>query len=141
MCVRVLILHPSTPKMTKLATEFKGEFEKANCRADTVSEDSAAGNPITAAPYDLVCVLSSFKGLWRPIIPIEIDNLLKRCTRLQGKKGAAFLTSRPGSNKALKFLMHLMEAQGMLVEDFATIRSGRDFAGLIPRLVRIAERK
>ena len=32
------------------------------------------------------------------------------------------------------------ELQGMLVEDFATIRSGRgDFAGLIPRLVRIAE--
>lgn len=140
MCVRVLILHTSVPKMTRLAADFKAVLEKVNCRVDTISESSAGGNPVTAAPYDLVCVLSTFKGLWRPIIPVEIDNLLKKTNRLQGKKGAAFVTSRFGSNKALKFLMHLMEAQGVLVEDFSTVRSGRDFAQLVPRLMRIGKR-
>lgn len=139
--MRVLILHTSTPKLNRLAAEFKTELEKENCKVETVSGTTSGSNPISTAQYDLVCVLSSFRGLWRPIIPVEIDSLLKRSSRLQGKKGAAFVTSRFGSNKALKFLMHLMEVQGIMVEDFSTIRSGRDFSNIVPRLVSIGNRK
>jgi len=48
--------------------------------------------------------------------------LLKKATRLEGKKGAAFVVSRLwGSTKALRVLMGQMERQGVIVEDFGVL--------------------
>ncbi len=138
--MRILILHSSQPKLVDWAKSLQGALENLNCRVELGEASAAGGGPISTAQYKLVCVLSPFKGVWRPIIPREIDELLKRCNRLDGKKGAVFVPTRFGSSKALKFLMQLMEVQGMIVEDFASVRSVKDLPGIAERLASLASR-
>ncbi len=135
--MRVLILHLAEPKITDLAQSLQGALEKEQCRVDLVDTNHGGGLPISTAPYGLVIIMTTFRGLWRPIIPIAIDSLIKRCTRLEGRKSAALVLNRFNSGKAVKFLMHLMEVQGMVVADFGVIRSERDLPNLASRLARI----
>lgn len=135
--MRVLVLHLADPKISEWAKSLQGALQNHNCQVDLVDTNYAGGAPVSTAKYELVLAMTTFKGLWRPIIPVALDNLLKRCTRLEGKKGAALVASRINSNKALRFLMHLMEMQGMMVEDFAVVRSPKDFPKIAERFVRI----
>ncbi len=135
--MRVLILHLAEPKMTEWARSLQGALENEKCHVDLVDTNYGGGAPISTAPYGLVLIMTTFRGLWRPIIPIDIDNLIKRCTRLEGRKGAALVANRFNSGKAVRFLMHLMEVQGMMVADFAVIRSPKDFPKLAKQLARI----
>lgn len=137
--MRVLIMHSSEGKATNLAQTLQRSFEKEGSRVDLVSA-AAGSTPISSAPYDLVCLLSSFSGLFKPKVPVEIDNMLKRCTRLEGKKGAAFVPAKMGSTKALKLLMSLMEKQGMIVDYFSTLGSEADSETAAQRLARSARK-
>ncbi len=137
--MRILLLYSSQPKLVEWARVLQGELENQNCRVELAVAGAQDGNPVSAGQYSLIVVLSPFRGWWRPIIPTEIDNLLKRCSRLDGKKGVALVPTRFGSGKALKFLMHLMEVQGVLVEDFATIRSQKDLSKIADRMLRLVK--
>jgi len=54
-----------------------------------------------------------------------MDNLIKRVTRLEGKRGCAFvLPGMLGVTKALRVMGH-MEKQGVIVEDFGALSGVR----------------
>lgn len=135
--MRVLVLHSSQQKMVEWAKSLQGALQNEKCHVDLVSATASSGTPLSTASYNLVVVLSPFRGLLRPIIPIEIDNLIKRCTRLQGRNGVALVANRFGAGKAVRFLMQLLEVQGVMVQDFAVIRSPKDFPKLAERLAKI----
>ncbi|MGI6148643.1 MAG: hypothetical protein GX195_00140 [Firmicutes bacterium] len=136
--MRVLIMHSSEGKTTDLAQALQRSFEKEGSRTDLVSASASGSTPVSSAPYDLVCLVSSFSGLFKPKVPVEIDSILKRCTRLEGKKGAAFVPAKMGSTKALKVLMGLMEKQGVIVDYFSTLGSEADTQTAAKRLARSA---
>ena len=138
--MRVLILHQAEPKMTEWAKNLQGALQNQKCQVNLIDTNNSGAAPISTAPYDLVVVMSTFRGWWRPIIPIAVDELLKRCTRLEGRRSAAIVATRFNAGRALRFLMHLMEAQGMMVEDFATVRTAAEIPRLAERLARLGRR-
>ena len=108
-----------------MGPESPGALQNHNLQVNLVDPSVGAGAPISTAQYELVIVLSSFRGLWRPIIPIAIDTLLKRCTRLEGKKDRCYT---PKLNpESARFLMHLMEVQGMMVETLPPCAHQKNF--------------
>ncbi len=137
--MRVLILHLADSKVSDWALKLQGALQNHNCQVNLIDTNHGGGAPISTAQYELVIVLTTFKGWWRPIIPVAVDTLLKRCTRLEGKKGAAIVVNRINSGRAVRFLMHLMEVQGMMVQDFAIVRSPKDFPKLAERLALIGK--
>ncbi|NLM40434.1 MAG: hypothetical protein GX205_10310 [Firmicutes bacterium] len=134
--MRVLILHSGEGKDPSLAQTLQRAFEKEGGRIEVISAAAAGSAPISSAQYDLVCLISSFSGVFKPKMPQQIDNILKRVTRLEGKKGAAFVPSKLGSAKALRVLMGLMEKQGVIVDYFATLGSEADSEEAAKRLAR-----
>lgn len=137
--MRVLIMHADNPKIHKSVLALQKALEKENVQVDLVSPTTASNAPLSTAPYTLVCVASGFKGWWKPEIPEEIDNLLKRATRLEGKRGGAFVESKLlGSGKALRVLMAHMERQGVIVEDFGTLGGEQEMVSIAKRLRRLA---
>lgn len=137
--MRVLILHGDSPKILKSVEALKKGLEQEGAKVDLLSPANSGSSPVTTAPYSLVCVASGFTGWWKPQIPTEIDNLLKRATRLEGKKGGAFVQSKfLGSSKALRVLMAHMERQGVIVEDFGTLGGEQEMASVAKRLNRLA---
>ena len=98
--MRVLVMHSSDQKIQQSAAALKKALEQEGCRVDSMSSADAGSAPVSTAPYALVLWLW-FKGWWKPQIPTEVDNLLKRATRLEGKTGAAFVQAKidPKSTK------------------------------------------
>jgi hypothetical protein len=136
--VRVLILHADDGKIQKSVVALQGALEQGGVKVDLVSPEVAAGSPVSAAPYGLVCVVTGYTGWWKPQLPVEMDSLLKKVMRLEGKKGGAFV--RPGilgSAKALRVLMGHMERQGVIVEDFGTIGGEQEAVSIAKRLQRL----
>ena len=138
--MRVLILHQAEPKISELAKSLQGALQNHKCQVNLIDTNHSGAAPISTAPYDLVVVMTTFRGWWRPIIPIAIDELLKRCTRLEGRRGAAIVANRINASRAVRFLMHLMEVQGMMVEDFAAVKSAGEIPKLAERLARLGQR-
>jgi len=136
--VRVLILHADDERVQTSAAALQRALEQDGIRADLMSPKAASGSPVSAAPYGLVCVITGYTGWWKPQITAEMDNLIKKTMRLEGKKGGAFV--RPGllgSGKALRVLMSHLERQGVIVEDFDTISREQEAATIAKRLQRI----
>ncbi len=133
--MRILVLHTDDASILKSAELFKNALEQEGAKVDLQSPKAAGGSPVSAAPYGLVCVLAGYKGWWKPQLPADMDNLLKRVMRLEGKRGGAFVRPGPfGSSKALRVLMGHMERQGVMVEDFGTINGGQDVTAIAKRL-------
>lgn len=135
--MRVLVMHTDHPKVQVSASALQQGLEKQGLRVNLVSPSTASSAPISTAPYSLVCVVSEFKGWWKPQIPTEIDNLLKRATRLAGKRGGAFVAPGLGSGKALRVLMAHMERQGVMVEDFGILSGEQQILSTAERLRRL----
>ena len=136
--MRVLILHADDERVQSSAAALQRALEQDGIRADLMSPKAASGSPVSAAPYGLVCVITGYTGWWKPQITAEMDNLIKKTMRLEGKKGGAFV--RPGllgSGKALRVLMSHLERQGVIVEDFDTISREQEAATIAKRLQRI----
>lgn len=136
--MRVLILYADDGKIQKSVVALQGALEQGGVKVDLVSPEVAAGSPVSAAPYGLVCVVTGYTGWWKPQLPVEMDSLLKKVMRLEGKKGGAFV--RPGilgSAKALRVLMGHMERQGVIVEDFGTIGGEQEAVSIAKRLQRL----
>ncbi len=138
MDLRVLFMHADDEKIQKSARALQKALEQDGVKVDLISPKEASSSPVSAAPYGLVCVFSGYKGWWKPQLPVEMDGLLKKAMRLEGKKGGAFV--RPGllgSTKALRVLMGYMERQGVIVEDFGTIGGEQELASIAKRLKRL----
>lgn len=135
--MRVLIMYGDEAKVEKSALALQKALEQEGARVDLVCSGGSRGKPVSTAPYQLVCVVSGFKGWWKPRLPQEIDELLKRATRLEGKKGGAFVQAKLGSTKALRVLMAGMERQGVIVGDFGTLKGEQEMASLAKRLKRL----
>lgn len=135
--MRVAIIHSSDNKSMGIAKGLEQALSKENCRADLLSTSSSSSTPLSTSPYQLICVVSGFSGLFKPRMPIEVDSALKRCTRLEGKKGVAVVPAGFGSVKALRVLMGMLEKQGVIVEDFAAVKAGADIPNLASRLRKL----
>lgn len=136
--VRVLIMHADDPKTQKSVAVMREALEKENVKVDLVSPASSGTSPVSTAPFDLVCVACGYKGWWKPQIPAEMDNLLKRATRLEGRRGCAFvLPGLLGTAKALRVLMGHMERQGVIVEDFGALGGQQEILAVAKRIRRL----
>lgn len=136
--MRVLIMQADDERVQKHATLLQRTLEQEGVRVDLVSPATAGSSPVSTAPYGLICVVTGYTGWWKPQIPAEMDNLIKQATRLEGRRGSAFvLPGVIGSGKALRVLMALLERQGVIVEDFGTLNNPREIAGIAKRLLRL----
>ncbi|HHY10256.1 MAG TPA: hypothetical protein GX528_06795 [Firmicutes bacterium] len=135
--MRVLIMHQADKKIEGSAAALQKALEKEGLRVDLVSSGDLGSAPVSTAPYRLICVISGFKGWFRPKIPSEMKNMLERASRLAGKRAGAFVQAKLGSGKALRALMADMERQGVFVEDFGTLGGGEEMAVIAERLKRL----
>lgn len=132
--MRALILYSGTPKITALARSVAEGLREASFDIQLL-EASTGSDSIVAAPYDLVCVGSPVKGLFGGQIAGDVDASIKRCSRLEGKHAAAFVTGGLfGVGKSLRRLMGLLERQGAWVQDFAALKGAKDAAAFGRRL-------
>lgn len=81
---------------------------------------------ISCFPYDLLLVGSPIVGL-KGQIAEDLPPFLKTIKRMEGQEAMAFVKRKfIGTDKALRQLMNLMEAQGCIVKDFSDFRSSQD---------------
>lgn len=133
--MRLLILHTENNTVCKSVSALRQELEKGGVKVDLASLSGAGNTPLSAAPYGVVCVVTEYSGWWKPQIAAEVDSLLKKTMRLEGKRGGAFVIPGIfGSTKALRVLMSRMEEQGIMVEDFDTLGEKRDLDPIAKRL-------
>jgi len=136
--VRVLIMHADDPKTKKSVAVMEEELKRQQVQIDLISPASAGTAPVSTAPYGLVCIVCGYKGWWKPQIPVEMDNLIKRTTRMEGKRGCAFIVpGLLGVAKALRVLMGHMERQGVIVEDFGALGGHQEIVSVVKRLKRL----
>ncbi|GEM_PF-253108 len=135
--LHVLILHSSDRKAADMAEALVNELVLLDCGAEIKSSADKGSTPVTTAQYDVVCVMTRFSGLLKPQLPEEMDALLRRCSRLEGKRAVALVPAKLGSGRALKALMARMEQQGMLVEDFDAVGGSGDVRPLARRIASL----
>lgn len=125
--MRALVLYSSSGRLTPIAKGLAGGLERAGYSVQLMEAGQAANSPVSVAQYDLVCVGSPSMGFWGGQIAADIENLLKRVVRMEGKSSVAFV--RPGlfgAPRSLRKLMSAMEQQGAWVQDFATLASAAE---------------
>lgn len=126
--MRALIVYAADKRLESLAKGVERGLAQAGFKVDLRAAERSGSTPISVAAYDVVCVGSPVLGFWGGQVAQEVDATLKRCTRLEGKQAAAFVTPKLiGAGKALRRLMGLLERQGAWVQDFAVI--GREAEG------------
>lgn len=136
--MRVLIMHADDPKTKKSVAVMEEELKRQQVQIDLISPAVAGTAPVSTAPYGLVCIVCGYKGWWKPQIPVEMDNLIKRTTRMEGKRGCAFIVpGLLGVAKALRVLMGHMERQGVIVEDFGALGGRQEIVSVVKRLKRL----
>ena len=125
--------------LERLARAVAEGLESVDIRTDVMKADPSRAQPISVAPYDLVCVGSPTLGFFRGRPADDVQEALARCTRLEGKRTAAFVRrSGFGTGRALKALMAALERQGAWVEDFADLGSEQEAREFGRRLKNVA---
>lgn len=138
--VRALVLFSSSGNLQQLAKALAQGLEAASFQVDLMQLSSDRSGPISVAPYDVICVGSPTVGLRGHIAP-DIEPALGRCSRLEGKRTAAFVRRGLfGSSKALRRLMAALERQGAWVEDFADLANPSEARAFGERLKSLARR-
>ena len=136
--MRVLVMHADDAKTKQSVAVLQKALEDEGIRVDLISPASAGSSPVSTAPYGLVCIVSGYKGWWKPQIPVEMDGLIKKDTRLEGRRGCAFvIPGMLGTTKALRVLMGHMERQGVIVEDFGALGGRQDILAIAKRVKRL----
>lgn len=137
--MEALILYSQGGRVPELAKAIADELRAMGHTAQLLQAESGGTGPISCGRYDLVVVGSRVVGVFGGKVADDIDASLKRCTRLEGKTTAAFVEPGLfGNVKALRHLMDLMERQGALVRDFASLATesdARKFAQAVAKLV------
>ncbi len=135
MPVRALVLYSAQGDLEGLARAVVAGLEKAGFRAEAVRADARSGGPIAVGLFDLICVGSPVIGTFGGQVAGDLGDVVRRMTRAEGKQAAAFVRPRLfGTTAALRRLMHLMEEQGLVIRDFAALRSVRDAQAFGQRL-------
>lgn len=138
--MRALVLYGSDRRLDPVARGVAAGLEAAGVTVDLVSIDQTGDGPISTAQYQLVVVGSTSRGLFGGKVPDEMANALPRCSRLQGKKTAAFIVRGLfGASKTLRVLMALLEKEGAWVQDFAALRNGNEAREFGLRLQNLLE--
>lgn len=137
--MRALVLISAQGRIEGLARAVAEGLESVNVRAEVVKADPSRSQPMSMAPYDLVCVGSPTLGFFRGRPAEDVQEVLARCTRLEGKRTAAFVRrSGFGAGRALKALMSALERQGAWVEDFADLGNEHEAREFGRRLKNVA---
>ncbi|MBI2914808.1 MAG: DNA-binding response regulator [Firmicutes bacterium] len=120
--VRAIVIYSAEGHLDEIAKGVASGIESTGARVQLLRA-SEAGATVPLAPFDLVCVGSPSYGLVKTRIASDVAPLLKKCTRMEGKAAAAFVTPKAiGTATALKILMALLESQGARVGDFSALR-------------------
>jgi hypothetical protein len=110
--------------MASIAQGLSRGLQAIGYTVQLLEAGQSQGNPVPVGQYDLVCVGSPTLGPFGGQIAADIENTLKRATRMEGKACAAFVRSKLfGSAKSLRKLMATMEQQGAWVQDFVAVAS------------------
>lgn len=135
--MRALIIYSSTPKLAALAKAVAQGLREASVDVQLM-EARQGSDTIVTAPYDLVLVGSPVLGFFGGRFAGDVDASVKRCSRLEGKQAAVFVSGGLfGVGKALRRLMGLLERQGAWVQDFASLSSQSDASAFGRRLKRL----
>ncbi|MGE5577654.1 MAG: flavodoxin family protein [Syntrophothermus sp.] len=120
--MRAAIIAGGSQKVSVLAKAVARGLEKAGYQVE-ILEAVAQQTPKSMAPYDLVCVGSPVLGAIGGRIAPEVAEFVARCTRLEGKRAAAFVPIAPlGTAKSIRALMGELEKQGAHVVDFQALK-------------------
>lgn len=139
--MRALILYSKEGRLGELAKGLSGVLKKGSCQVQLMEAEPESGSPISGAPYDLVILGSPTLGFFGGKIADDLVTASSRLTRLEGKKAAAFVSTKLfGASKSLKAVMALLEKQGAMVEDFAALSGQQDIESFGQRLLRLLER-
>ena len=138
--MRALIIYSSTPRLAALAKAVAEGLREASVDVQLL-EARTGSDTIVTAPYDLVLVGSPVLGFFGGRLASDIDASVKRCSRLEGKQTAVFVSGGVfGVGKALRRLMGLLERQGAWVQDFAALTSPGDASAFGRRLKSLLQR-
>ena len=136
--MRTLVLYSQSGRVPEIAQALADELSNLGHQVQLMEAESSGTAPISCGRYDLVVAGSPVEGIFGGKVAGDIDLSLKRCNRLEGKTAAAFVQPALfGTTKALRQLMELMERQGALVRDFATLSTpdeARKFACSLAKL-------
>jgi menaquinone-dependent protoporphyrinogen IX oxidase len=138
--MRALVVYSAVGRMVPLAQGLARGLGAAGFDVQLL-EAGASSGPLPMAQYDLVCVGSPVVGTFGGSIAQDVELLLKRATRLEGKSTAAFVRPRLfGTRRALQKLMAAMEAQGAWVQDFAPVSRPAEAERFGQRLENVSRR-
>lgn len=140
--MRALILYSKSGGIQPLAEAVAASLSEFAVQVDVREADERGTGPITVAQYDMICVGSPVLGFWSGEVASDVDAVIKRCTRMEGKQAVAFVKPRVfGTTKALRRLMGILERQGALVQDFAAIRGVAEARAFGRRLENLLRRR
>lgn len=124
--MKILIVCSKEGRLTPYAEALrKGAESKGHLV--TVREADERGELVTAHGFDLVLVGSPILGVFGGKVANDIKSYLSSMKRLEGKDAIAFTTFKLiGTDKGLRKLMEVMEAQGCMVQDFRAFRSAEE---------------
>lgn len=138
--MRALVLYSTTGRMALLAKALGEGLEIAGYDVQLREADTSASH-FSVGQYDLVCVGSPVVGFFGGSIADDIQQMLRRVSRMEGKSAVAFVRSKlMGTTRSLRKLMAEMERQGAMVQDFAALSKPADAERLGKRLENIARR-
>lgn len=136
--VRAMILYSREGRVPDLAKMLAQELSTHGYQVQLREAEESGTSPIPCGLYDLVLVGSPVQGIFGGKIAADMDLSVKRCTRLEGKNTAAFVQPGVfGTSKALRHLMGLLEQQGAIVRDFASLSSPGDVRRFAERLASL----
>ena len=138
--MRALVAYSSVGGMAPLAEKLGSGLESVGFTVQLL-ECGASSGVLPLGQYDLVCIGSPVMGAFGGSIADDVDALIKRATRLEGKASVAFVRPRLfGNTRALQKLMAAMERQGSVVQDFAAVPTPNDAYRLGCRLANVIRR-
>lgn len=121
--MKILMIYSREGKISAYAEAMQKGAESAG-HIVTVKQPDDRGDMITAHPYDLLIVGSPILGTLGGKIAEDLKPFLSSIKRVDGKESIAFSNRKTfGTDKGMRKLMALLEAQGSIVKDFQTFRS------------------
>lgn len=125
--MRALVCYPGSPaRLEVIAGAICKGLEKNGHSAELLNITNTL-RPIPVSAYDLIIFGSASLGFFGGKISEDMAAFISKCSRLEAKKTAAFVTSGGfGTSKSLVSLMKVIEKQGSIVVDFATLSGERD---------------
>lgn len=127
--MRVCVLHGDSGSSTlckDLAASLAQGIQAQGHDVDLVDVHRDAGKIISY--YDYIAVGTVATGFWGGKIPSRVEEFLKQCGTISGKRSFAFIAKKGlRQGKTLQVLMKVMESQGMYLT-FSEILANQAYA-------------